>query len=147
MLFRTSCKPIRVICCMQHLAIARNSAAFFNQVMITLFDVCIHNVAGRSAYTATFELQGARGFVLSFFQHMAATRRTYNPLEDKDVIGITSYIDVGLRLVAPWPKAQQGYSRGQPGADEQPGLSIGAQWQVTGVGRGVSRNLNLNLNC
>lgn len=48
-------------------------------------------------------LQLTRGgdLVVSFVQHMAVRRRVKNPFEDADVVGITNYIDLGLRLAAP----------------------------------------------
>jgi hypothetical protein len=39
--------------------------------------------------------------VVSFVQHAAVRRSVKNPFEDGKVVGITNYIDVGLRLAAP----------------------------------------------
>ncbi|GBF92274.1 hypothetical protein Rsub_05357 [Raphidocelis subcapitata] len=79
---------------------------------------------GQPTFTAAMEMQEGRNFIVSFFQHMAAVRQVFNPIESNDVIGITNYIDVGMQLQVPLtvdPKS---------GAAEAPGLRIAASWQA-----------------
>jgi hypothetical protein len=53
---------------------------------------------GQPMFTAAMEMVEGRTFIVSFFQHMAAVRQVFNPIESDDVIGITNYIDVGMQL-------------------------------------------------
>ncbi|PKI79217.1 hypothetical protein CRG98_000509 [Punica granatum] len=47
-----------------------------------------------------FNLEFARSseFIASFYQHVVVQRRVKNPREEKDVVGITNYIDFGFEL-------------------------------------------------
>ncbi|KIY98614.1 hypothetical protein MNEG_9348 [Monoraphidium neglectum] len=78
---------------------------------------------GQPAFTAAMEMQEGRSFIMSFFQHMAAVRQVFNPLESDSVIGITNYIDVGMQLQVPLATSDEG------GGDTT-GLRIAASWQA-----------------
>ncbi len=67
--------------------------------------------------------------------------QVFNPFEESDVIGITSYIDIGVRLVmpiAPPPGAGAGAAPSSAAADLSPlpsGLQLAAAWQVCITGQ------------
>lgn len=44
------------------------------------------------------ELARSSQFIASFYQHVVVQRRVKNPLEEKEVVGITNYIDFGFEL-------------------------------------------------
>ena len=56
-------------------------------------------VAGAGAFTAAVELREQRSLVVSFLYHMAVQRLCHNPLEDKSVVGIANYLDIGLQVI------------------------------------------------
>uniref|UniRef100_A0A383V7V0 Uncharacterized protein n=1 Tax=Tetradesmus obliquus TaxID=3088 RepID=A0A383V7V0_TETOB len=99
--------------------------------------------AGQHSFTASMEMQEGQNFIISFFQHMAAVRQVFNPLEKDDVIGITNYIDVGIQLHVPLSAAAAtADGKGAAGAtpfssssrsssdDTLAGLRLAASWQV-----------------
>ncbi|WIA23567.1 hypothetical protein OEZ85_000289 [Tetradesmus obliquus] len=101
--------------------------------------------AGQHSFTASMEMQEGQNFIISFFQHMAAVRQVFNPLEKDDVIGITNYIDVGIQLHVPLAAAATAAAvdgKGAAGAtpfsssssssgdDALAGLRLAASWQV-----------------
>ncbi len=63
--------------------------------------------------------------VLSFVQHMAVRRRVKNPFEEGTVVGITNYIDLGLRLAAPLAR-----ERAAAAAGAGPAFELAAAWQL-----------------
>jgi hypothetical protein len=94
-----------------------------------------HTRAGQPAFCAAVELVEGRAFCLSFFQHVAAVRRVFNPFEGSGVVGIANSIDVGLRLAMPL-SAESGSGGGGGGASSSSsppaaaaGLELGAAWQ------------------
>jgi hypothetical protein len=101
-----------------------------------------HTRAGQPTFCAALEVVEGRAFAISFYQHMAAIRRVFNPFEGSGVVGITNYVDVGLRLVMPLVDeggaAGGGGGGGGGGASSAssslssaaaPGLELGAAWQ------------------
>jgi hypothetical protein len=77
--------------------------------------------ARAGTFSAAVGLRRGRELTVAFHQHLALTRRVRNPLEKGDVVGITSYLDIGYRLVADLA----------PGADAAPGrLDLAAAWQA-----------------
>eukprot|EP00892_Ulva_mutabilis_P006776 jgi/Ulvmu1/4470/UM002_0195.1 len=56
---------------------------------------------------------------MSVHQHLARVRRIYNLLEDDDVVAITNYLDLGLRMRTPLDSAKKNVS-----------FEAGAAWQV-----------------
>lgn len=46
-------------------------------------------------------LEAGSTLQMSVFQHLARVRQIYNLLEDDDVVAITNYLDLGLRMRAP----------------------------------------------
>ena len=100
--------------------------------------------AGQPTFSAALEVVEGRAFCVSFFQRMAAVRRVFNPFEGSDVVGITNYVDVGLRLVMPLvgdeagggagaggggpPVAAAPFSSSSAGGGGQ--IHLGAAWQV-----------------
>ncbi|KAI8467554.1 MAG: hypothetical protein J3K34DRAFT_430110 [Monoraphidium minutum] len=77
---------------------------------------------GQPTFTAAMEMIEGRSFLVSFFQHMAAVRQVFNPLESDTVIGITNYIDVGMQLHVPLAA--------EAGEDPATGLRMAASWQA-----------------
>uniref|UniRef100_A0A7S3VUD1 Uncharacterized protein n=1 Tax=Dunaliella tertiolecta TaxID=3047 RepID=A0A7S3VUD1_DUNTE len=57
--------------------------------------------AGQGHFSACIELRNGQSLAVSFYQHMAVSRRVFNPTEAKDVVGITNYIDLGMEIVIP----------------------------------------------
>ena len=53
---------------------------------------------GRGQFAAALEVQEQRRLVMSFLHHMAVQRLCKNPLEDKEIVGITNYLDFGLQV-------------------------------------------------
>ena len=54
--------------------------------------------AGRGQFTAALEVQQQRRLCMSFLHHMAVQRLCNNPFEEKEVVGITNYLDFGLQV-------------------------------------------------
>ena len=54
--------------------------------------------AGRGQFTAALEVQQQRRLCMSFLHHMAVQRLCKNPFEEKEVVGITNYLDFGLQV-------------------------------------------------
>lgn len=77
---------------------------------------------GRASYggrfTAAVELVRDRELAISFLHHMAVQRQVRNPFESADVVGITSYLDFGFRMVSDL----QGVAGSQ--------MQLGASWQA-----------------
>lgn len=61
---------------------------------------------------------------MSIYQHVARVRRIYNLLEDDDVVAITNYLDLGLRMRTPLDSTEKKVS-----------FEGGAAWQVRWVGK------------
>lgn len=77
-----------------------------------------------AAFNAILEVHRGGDLVVSFVQHMAVRRRVKNPFEDADVVGITNYIDLGLRLAAPLAKERAIATAGAPA------FELAAAWQI-----------------
>ncbi|GAX78934.1 hypothetical protein CEUSTIGMA_g6374.t1 [Chlamydomonas eustigma] len=105
------------------------------------------STGGRRNFTASLELVQGALLVTSFHQHMAVTRRTLNPLESQDVVGITNYIDIGIQMVTPLLTSDNDGSTAdavdsrnwKPSVSSaishkaevlEPGLNIAASWQA-----------------
>ncbi|KAF8061130.1 ENV9 [Scenedesmus sp. PABB004] len=86
--------------------------------------------AGQHSFTATMEMAEGREFIISFFQHMTAVRQVFNPLERDDVIGITSYVDVGLQLNVPLAAEAAAKPGAAGSAAGAAGLRLAGAWQV-----------------
>jgi hypothetical protein len=56
--------------------------------------------SGKGAFTAAMEVRPGGEMAVSFLHHMAMQRNVRNPLEARDVVGITNYVDVGFELVS-----------------------------------------------
>ena len=54
--------------------------------------------AGRGQFTAALEVQQQQRLCMSFLHHMAVQRLCKNPFEEKEVVGITNYLDFGLQV-------------------------------------------------
>lgn len=65
-------------------------------------------------------LEGGSTLQMSIFQHLARVRRIYNLLEDADVVAITNYLDLGLRMRAPLDSDNRNAQ-----------FEAGAAWQVS----------------
>jgi hypothetical protein len=77
-----------------------------------------------AAFNAILEVQRGGDLVVSFIQHMAVRRRVKNPFEQADVVGITNYIDLGLRLAAPLARERAIATAGAPA------FELAAAWQI-----------------
>lgn len=78
-----------------------------------------------AAFTSILEVTRGGDLVLSFVQHMAVRRRVKNPFEEGTVVGITNYIDLGLRLAAPLAR-----ERAAAAAGAGPAFELAAAWQL-----------------
>ncbi|KAF5842127.1 hypothetical protein DUNSADRAFT_9085 [Dunaliella salina] len=65
------------------------------------YEPIFNTPAGQGHFSACIELRNAQSLAVSFYQHMAVSRRVFNPTETKDVVGITNYIDLGMEIVIP----------------------------------------------
>lgn len=72
-----------------------------------------------SSLSVSVGVEGASILQMSVFQHLARVRRIYNLLEDDDVVAITNYLDLGLRMRAPLDAGKENVS-----------FEAGAAWQV-----------------
>ncbi|PSS35220.1 Glycerol-3-phosphate acyltransferase [Actinidia chinensis var. chinensis] len=50
------------------------------------------------SFNFCLEFAKSSQFIASFYQHVVVQRRVKNPLEEKEVVGITNYIDFGFEL-------------------------------------------------
>lgn len=64
-------------------------------------------------------LEAGTTLQMSVYQHLARVRRIYNLLEDDDVVAITNYLDLGLRMRTPLDST-----------DKNVEFEAGAAWQV-----------------
>ncbi|EPS70531.1 hypothetical protein M569_04229, partial [Genlisea aurea] len=73
-----------------------------------------------------FALEFARNsqFIASFYQHVVVQRRVKNPIEEKEIVGITNYIDFGFELQT---KVNDEKS---PKNLNEPSLQAAASWQA-----------------
>ncbi|KAI8541481.1 hypothetical protein RHMOL_Rhmol08G0064400 [Rhododendron molle] len=73
-----------------------------------------------------FGLQLARSsqFIASFYQHVVVQRRVKNPIEEKEVVGITNYIDFGFELQT----RVDDNKTSSPNADST--FQVAASWQA-----------------
>lgn len=73
-----------------------------------------------SSLSVCVGLEGGSTLQMSVFQHLARVRQIYNLLEDDDVVAITNYLDLGLRMRAPLDST----------AKQKASFEAGAAWQV-----------------
>jgi hypothetical protein len=90
-----------------------------------------HTRAGQPTFSAALEVVEGRALVVSFYQHMLAVRRVFNPFEGSDVVGIANAVDVGLRLVMPLLAAEggEGGGGGGGGGSSSGHIQLGTAWQ------------------
>eukprot|EP00197_Chlamydomonas_leiostraca_P009744 CAMPEP_0202868642 /NCGR_PEP_ID=MMETSP1391-20130828/10986_1 /ASSEMBLY_ACC=CAM_ASM_000867 /TAXON_ID=1034604 /ORGANISM="Chlamydomonas leiostraca, Strain SAG 11-49" /LENGTH=450 /DNA_ID=CAMNT_0049548829 /DNA_START=23 /DNA_END=1375 /DNA_ORIENTATION=+ len=101
------------------------------------------NETGRGSFSAVVELIENRSLVVSFFQHMALSRRVLNPMESSNVVGITNYVDLGMQITVPTSLGDEEAAATKPGsaaatkspsaADADAGqgsVNVAAAWQV-----------------
>ncbi|KAH7850920.1 hypothetical protein Vadar_004640 [Vaccinium darrowii] len=70
------------------------------------------------------ELARSSQFIASFYQHVVVQRRVKNPLEEKEVVGITNYIDFGFELQTRFDDSKTS----SPNADSS--FQVAASWQA-----------------
>ncbi|KAG5534931.1 hypothetical protein RHGRI_022894 [Rhododendron griersonianum] len=70
------------------------------------------------------ELARSSQFIASFYQHVVVQRRVKNPIEEKEVVGITNYIDFGFELQTRFDDDKTS----SPNADST--FQVAASWQA-----------------
>jgi hypothetical protein len=93
---------------------------------------------GGSTFTAALEVVEQRQLNASFLYHLAVQRLVHNPFEERDVVAITNYIDIGLQLVTnltvpPDVPSQVDLDAVMPPSHTQlpASLRLGVAWQVS----------------
>eukprot|EP00891_Asterochloris_glomerata_P005399 jgi/Astpho2/5399/Aster-07351 len=83
---------------------------------------------GKGTFTASVEVQRNERLVVSFLHHQAAQRLSHNPFEARDVVGVTSFLDLGLQVSTSMTPLNEGIQGGSPQSDSE--LQMAAAWQA-----------------